>query len=335
MNSAKTVKHIVLLLSLTFPFSASAQFESAGARCGVALTETGRNRLLQVSQEDREAYFYKKVCSSQGDDAALNFGIAKVALGFTYGSKEAYCSTEQSRSGAQNVDYLRTSTVVEAALAAWLECIRLTNNGLEVRPQVVGTRITIDLTRLRKAVGRIRGVDATNGTVCRARIGSEDKILDRNLTYQLPAEETWSITCDRNATPSSLAEGTGIYPATVITVDTSEGVFNLGLEAEPVAAEKWARDIQAQLSELLRVAKTLDQRMQAAETQLTGGNFTSNVSVKGTLSAQKLGKSDCRMVDSSADQGDLWCPDGYYVAGGQNYSKASHILDMIWCCKPQ
>lgn len=334
MSSTKSgnLMFVLLLSLIVLPLSAAAQIESAGARCAVALTETGRNRLLQVSQEDRQAYFYKKVCGSQGEDAALNFGIAKVALGFSYGSKEEYCSTEQSRSGAHNVDYLRTSTVVEAALAAWLECIRLTNRGLEVRPQVVGTRITIDLARLKTALGRIRGVDATNGTECRARVGNEDKALDRSLDYQLPVQETWSITCDRKPIASSLFEGKKIYPDTVITVDTSEGVFNLGLGAEPVATEKWAGDIQAQLSELSRA---IDQRLQAAEAQLASGKFSSNVSVGGTLSAQKLGKSDCRLIDSSADQGDLWCPDGYYVAGGQNYSKASHILDMIWCCKPQ
>lgn len=319
-------------LFLLAPGFASAQLESAGARCAVALTETGRNRLLQVSQEDRQAYFYRKVCGSQGEDAALNFGIAKVALGFSYGSKEEYCTSEQSRSGTHKIDFLQTSTVVESALAAWLECIRLTNAGLEVKPQVVGPRITIDLTKLRTALGRIRGVDATNGTVCRARVGKKDVSLDRNLDYQLPVQETWSITCNRKSSQSALTDGELVYPETVITVDTSEGVFNLGLAAEPLATERWASNIDARLNDLTRSA---DQRLHAVETQLAEGNFTTNTLVAGTLKAQKFGRSGCQLIDSSTDRGDLWCPDGYYVAGAQNYSRASHVLDIIWCCKPQ
>ena len=64
-------------------------------------------------------------------------------------------------------------------------------------------------------------------------------------------------------------------------------------------------------------------------------NPGAKLDVAGIIKADGFGRSDCVLIDSTANGGDLWCPAGYYVAGARNTSNYNWALDQIWCCKPR
>jgi hypothetical protein len=79
--------------------------------------------------------------------------------------------------------------------------------------------------------------------------------------------------------------------------------------------------------------------IEALEQKLKNGQFEGDILVKGNVVAQGkvssaggLGRGKCMRIDASHDDEDLWCPEGFYVAGAKNYSRSSYILDMIYCC---
>ncbi|MBM4318874.1 MAG: hypothetical protein FJ125_02700 [Deltaproteobacteria bacterium] len=58
-------------------------------------------------------------------------------------------------------------------------------------------------------------------------------------------------------------------------------------------------------------------------------------SVASNISANGFNRSGCVRIDSGTNGGDLWCPEGFYVAGAQNNNNDAQQIDMIWCCRPR
>lgn len=238
----------VLLSALSLP--AAAQTQTASDRCAGVLTAAARNELLTISQADREAYHYRRVCRLSGLDTAAEFEKAKAILGFEYDSRDAYCSSEAARDKDDSFDYLRVSTAVESALQPWVECHRLNRAGIVATPIVEPERFTLTLQRASTAPGRVNWVRTTAGTKCFAKVaGGKLAELRAEIDVALSAAEPWTLVCDRVA-----VNGGRIYPATIITVDTTAGAFQMKLPAVGVGS-----GLDSQMSERLkRVETSLD-----------------------------------------------------------------------------
>lgn len=251
------MRRAVIFGILTMQFAVMTEaWAQAGSQCNAALTVTGRNELLRVSESDRRAYFYRQVCQSQATSAGFSFESVKVALGLTYSSQQQYCEAERSQWENYQFDYLQTSTVVEKALDSWLACLKLTRSGIIMTPQLEPTRLILDLERGGRARGVVRGVVATAGTVCKGHLPNRNggattsQVLSDSINFQLPTDETWTVICDRTALPSAVQPDAVVYPATTITLDTTEGAFSMTLEQSPLATERWANEISSTLAAL-------------------------------------------------------------------------------------
>jgi len=249
------VSHIVTSMAALLAILGSCQM-AAAEPCAGAITVTGRNELLKVSESDRRALFYHQVCKAESSDTGITFEYAKVALGFSHSNKQQYCEAEESQWAAYQFDYFRTSTVVEAALDSWLACIRLTRSGILLTPKIEPTRLILTLERASKAKGIIRGVSSTAGTTCKGHLpnrknsGTQSQVLTDSISYQLPVDEAWAVICDRQPRASSIQVGAMVYPETTITIDTTEGGFSITLDEAPLGSEKWANSISSEISEL-------------------------------------------------------------------------------------
>lgn len=240
----------VLVSALAFP--SAAQIQMMSDRCVPALTESGRNELLAISQRDREAYHYRRVCQSSGVDAGTELEKARVTLGFSYRSRHEYCLSEASKFKDYSFDYLRTSMVIEKALQVWLECHRLNRAGIIATPIVEPERFMLTLQRGSTTTKGIVNWAKTNaGTKCFGKLGNGKLTeIETDVNLVLPAAETWTLVCDRVAVNRATEGGVQFYPATTITVDTTAGPFQMKLPAEPLATEPWASQISKRLDDV-------------------------------------------------------------------------------------
>ena len=241
------------------------------SECAAALTETGRNELLSISQIDREAYHYKKVCESSGTDVGAEFEKAKVVLGFSFSTRQEYCSAEQSRLANHQFDFLRTSTVVEKALDSWLKCIDINRRGIKFTPQVERTRLVLTLERSARATGRIDGILPTAGTTCKAPIRQRTTVLGETVNFTLSTRDAWTIVCDRASRASAVTPDATVFPETNVTLLTSEGGFSITLPEEPLGAERWATDIDARLDRIDARAAANEQAVVNVAGQIPNG----------------------------------------------------------------
>jgi len=244
--------------------------------CALALTETGRNRIYESSDDERFALAYRWSCRTDGTEHGLDtaFKMSKFIDGSSagrYARREEFCEKEMSRYASRQATRVEKSLVVERALDNWLSCIALTGKGITITPHVTRTQVAITFERTRSRKGMIRGVLTDSGTECSGQVqvpGTdrfEYKKFDQTFAYQLPIEETFTMTCLRKPQKSQLSEGTSVYPETTITVVTSETPLVLRLEAEPVASETWATEIRRSLE---AQAVELKQQVTRLETQL-------------------------------------------------------------------
>lgn len=254
---------LLLVLSLLL---LPAHAEAQGAdQCSTAVTQAGRNELLQVSDVDVRSYYYQKICQTDATSIGLNYSNvvkellsqASSLLGVTYSSKSEYCREEEKYFSAHTYNYLRTSLVVEKALDNWLECIRITSKGIKVVPTIETPRVVLGVERAGRTAGVISGVSTTPGIACEAmlykRTGTAVKQERVDLSKSgvvLPEVEAVSIICDRSGTASTEETGGTVYPAGMITLITSEGPFNFRFDEEQKGPEKWARSIGERIDTL-------------------------------------------------------------------------------------
>jgi hypothetical protein len=305
-----------ILLLVVSSIAANAQAGPEG--CAAALTQTGRNELLQISQRDRRAYFWHQVCSANATDVEGNFQKAAITLGLSYKSSSEYCEAERSEFASYDFDYTRASTVVEKALDSWLACIRLWRNGILLTPRVAPESLVLTLERGSKGVGQVNRVIADAGTICTAVIGSTEKRLSGVINYVLPNDKTWNINCVRKAVPSSTMVGATVLPATTVTLDTSEGAFSLTLDAAPRGPESWATNIDQQI-------RNLAQRINDVDT------------FSHSRAPMKLGRSSCENVQWGDCTVGGWadCPEGKYLAGVYNAGGTNSCVRWLRCCSPE
>lgn len=222
-------------------------------QCTPVLALTGRNDLLSIKEADRRAYFYKQLCKSSSSDASLTFRKAKATLGFSYASQEEFCQSERAASESHEMDFLKTSLVVEKALEAWSACVKLARAGLIITPHANPTRLTLAIERGGKGEGVVRSLYADAGTSCEGQLasftGQKAQTLGKNINFPIPLNSTWNVICDRRAIPST-PQGSLAYPRTTITLDTTEGPFSLTLDPEPLAPSRWANEIRELITRL-------------------------------------------------------------------------------------
>lgn len=284
------MKNPTLLLAVIVLVSAQpvpAAGPSAGDRCRPALTDTGRNELLEISQDEREAYHYRRACGSTSVDAAGEFQKAQLVLGLTYASRQEYCDAQAAKYRSYVFDYTATSTVVEKALQVWLECVRINDAGIVATPIIEPEQFTLTLARGSLTTGSVNWVRANAGTKCFGKLGGKLSPIKENINLKLPEAEAWTLVCDRQAIDSAAVVGAKVYPATIITVDTAVGAFQMRLPEEQVGPERWASDIARRLAALESNARKLDTDIQRTAATIptrvtigsTGNSFAHNDTV--------------------------------------------------------
>ena len=250
---------LALLTATTLPQSISGQTPD---QCAAALSQTGRNHLLQINDVDIRAYYYKKICETDLTSFGMNgssvikelLAQASSLLALSYSNQKQYCDEEKKYVSNHSFSYVRTSIVVEKALDNWLECVRLASKGIRLTPKVFPQQIVMGIERAGRTTGKISGVSSTPGITCTAWVttvqGQLEKINLSNNSYTLSDTDSLTVICDRTAHESTEGSGAMIYPDGLVTVVTSEGPFTFSLPEEPRGPETWAKDIDSRIASL-------------------------------------------------------------------------------------
>lgn len=334
----RKLKTLVTALMVLASVQASAE---AADRCAGALTQTGRNQLLQVSQKDREAYHFRRTCEMTGVDSDGEFSYAKVALGLTYSSRREYCDAERSRLRGHEFDYTNTSTVVESALRSWLACVELTENGIQLTPVITKGMVQLSLRRQGTAKGLIRGLTVKapaypghQGATCRGVIKRKSRELGRDFNFKLPSDEEWTITCERNSVETRAQEGDLVYPETEIGLDTSQGGFSITLQEEPVGSEVWATEIYERISAA--------EHQHSSDVARLKGDIAGNdkgVAIVRRRLAENIELYACEPTEFFLEPRDRFfkCPDGKVMKGfgfgGRTRPSSIRFEMRMQCCR--
>lgn len=224
---------------------------SVAADCGDVLKLTGRNFLTSVSLKDRQAYFYRNVCSASDTGFDGNYKDLESSFGFNYSSKEEFCQSEKSRFSSYDYDYISTSTVVDKALTVFADCKKLEDKRVKLELSISPEHVGVDISRSGTTTGIIYGWRISEGNSCKiVTKGTEETKASQyitNLNLSLPVSELVTLSCARSPIKSSADSASEYYPAVNVAVFTSEGHITFPIPADARASETWASDIEAKL----------------------------------------------------------------------------------------
>ncbi len=211
---------------------------------------------------------YEMKSSQYSSSAEASAGIDKIGFSgsFSKNDIENISSTNINDLTKDIINDQKSSIIVREAIDAWLECKRLSNNGVIIRPQVLDESFTIDFIRESRDV-IIEGVNYNpKNCECSARVnGTTPEVVDENTTYTIDDPTAFNITCKR----IGVQKESGIeYSSIEFIVPTSEGVFTMRIPSRIKPNHEWLHQVDSSLSQLSNKIESLSSSTNAGFDEL-------------------------------------------------------------------
>ena len=250
-----------LLLTLVC-FNANAQPQGFSDSCSEVLRISSRDVEARYKKANIAKYVYENYCEGSNVKSGLNLNIGvedllesfDLGFGSTKEKVKNICQTYENKYKESVVETSYSSRTVREAISAWLECKKLSNNGVLVRPIVQKTRATIDFLKTGPDDVVINGVKYdTKLLKCEASIGGglltdpSVKEVNSRTIHTISDTDVWSISCER--IPES-QDGVKFYHETDLTVLSSKGSIKLTLPADEKIPFNWSSEMNEKLAEL-------------------------------------------------------------------------------------
>jgi hypothetical protein len=255
---------VAVSLSLTGA-TALAENNSMSA-CSPILTEAGRNVNLNESSAEYLNTIFDRYCEQSGTTKQSGFSlgvsapIESIPVSLTLGSTDAtsamknfchnYASTANSR--VQQRSY--ASTVVDKALATYVECVRIASTGNFIKHDILNDQTAnVTITAASGTKLTIKGVKEvpSSNVKCSANTGpnTETNFIQKTR-YDM--DGTLTLACTREGANQS---GTMIFPEATITVATNIGSYAF---LWPKSAQLPINDANMIQSRIITLSQTIE-----------------------------------------------------------------------------
>jgi hypothetical protein len=247
-------------LALTSHF-ASAQTNV----CDDIVTQASHNIGITSASSDYLNSVFKNYCRSDGstNQSALNAGIgipiADIPVSLTLGSSDAttsmtnFCKNYSSSTQASSSTYSAQSTVVDKAITAAVECMKIAASGNLVTYQIVTPQtMIISFTVGSGNTVQIGGISHPSNVAC---VGASDKPLGGTISYDAGTRRSlnaglggYKVTCTRTGKTDS--GGRTMYAESAVAVSTNNGGMNIYWPQDTVLPLTDADQIQTAMVQL-------------------------------------------------------------------------------------
>lgn len=263
---------IKLILALAIVYPNSTMADQGQENCGEILRYSSRNITHKVSGSDQRKYYYKQICEHSGIGVGIDYKDAEAVFGFSFSSKDEYCSNEKKYD--LNTSYTSESSnlVVAESLSAYVKCRALNKEGINT---AITLSSPIDPVMFSIAINRASQYPVTINDVrldpklveCTSRIDEKLKrlISSSNLiSYALPeSSEKWTMSCTRKPRiDSNLSKS---FDPVQLIVTTSAGDLPLSLNGFGLVADVWASDLRYEINS---IGQSVDKKLSNVDFQL-------------------------------------------------------------------
>lgn len=268
---------------------------------------------------------YGKASSSAASGGFDLIGVFGINAGGATASSEydtkwsQLCSASYNKATSDTNIATYVNTINANILKSFDNCVNVTAERFirYVQPAPDGKTFNIIF---RNKLSGLTGFKIAQLTIRNTSTGKDlDPTKDCDLRSPIPFDtlgfNTWSIVCQKPAEHS-----------VVVSAITSAGAIEpVAVPAVPSPPPGAAEQIAALKGEIESL------KGQVSSLQSASGDLKSRL-VALQIRPLPQSKEACKLVDSAANDGHLWCPAGSYVAGAKNVNTNNWALDMIWCC---
>ena len=207
-------------------------------------------------------YVYENYCEGKNVKSGVNLNVGvedliesfDLGFGSTNEKVRNICKTYENQYKKDVDERSYSSKTVREAISAWLECKKLSNNGVLVRPIVQKTRVTIDFLKTGPNDVKINGVKYDPSLLtCEASVGGGMLVnptiqtVDSETIHTISDTDVWTISCERLP---QVQNDTKLYQETDLTVVSSKGSIKLTLPADEKISFNWSSEMNQQMIEL-------------------------------------------------------------------------------------
>lgn len=260
----KSIYHstvLTFLIALT-SLNVLAQPEGFSDSCSEVLRISSRDVETHYKKANLAKYVHENYCEGTNVKSGVNLNIGvedllesfDLGFGSTKEKVKNICQTYENQYKEDVVERSYSSKTVREAISAWLECKKLSNNGVLVRPIVQKTRATVDFLKTGPDDVKINGVKYdTNLLTCEASIGGNVltgpsvQTVNSKTIHTISNTDVWSISCERIP---EIQNGVKLYHETDLTVLSSKGSIKLTLPADEKIPFNWSSEMNERMIEI-------------------------------------------------------------------------------------
>jgi hypothetical protein len=240
----------------------------AAAQCEAILQYGARETSVEASKHKISSSYYSRHCegstasaSSQTDVGFMamisgNFFDIDVGTGSTSDKANNFCKSYSDSKDRRDELYRNVSTVNAQALTSFVDCAKLSVEGVAFSPTLSRTVVNLDIQRTTGAKLTLTGFAYDEQLLeCTGQNRENQRVPLKSVApIELADNQMWTAICTRK--PQSAGDVV-FYPDATLSVATSQSSFLLPISADALHPRQWATDFESELVDIRKEVQAI------------------------------------------------------------------------------